>query len=278
MVGCPVTTIDWYARSGRIRKRPSHGARPSLSRSSVEEFAGWWRQAQKARVDRRLARGSRVPATVRRRGERRRARDDGLPRGLPDPGVWMTVTQAADLLEVSPATVVRLARSGSCPALRHSGRWWVDREAVAVVAEDRSRWVSFVDAGRLAGCSATTVGYAVRRGWIRQREVANRALPSLERSSVLEFAERRAARAWARARTRTARAARKVGPPADGDVWFDTRTTALVLRISVTRVGQLARCGRLPCTDIGGRRWFRRSDIECIAAARVFLKLRADRS
>jgi hypothetical protein len=137
IVGCPVPTIDWYTRTGRIRKRPRHGARPSLSRSSVEDFARWWRQVQTARADRRLARRSRAPATPRRRGERRRARDDGLPPGLPDQGVWMTVTQAADLLEVSPATVVRLARSGSCPSVLHCGRWWVDRKAVADVAEDR---------------------------------------------------------------------------------------------------------------------------------------------
>jgi hypothetical protein len=51
MVGCPVPTIDWYARNGNIRKRPPRGARPSLSRSSVEEFAGWWRQASKSTSD-----------------------------------------------------------------------------------------------------------------------------------------------------------------------------------------------------------------------------------
>jgi hypothetical protein len=95
---------------------------------------------------------------------------------------------------------------------------------------------------------------------------------------VLEFAESLATRARARARDRTALAASKVGPPVGGDVWFDTRTTALVLGISVTRVGQLARCGRLPCTDIAGRRWFRRSGSECIAAARVFLTLQHGRS
>jgi hypothetical protein len=36
-------------------------------------------------------------------------------------------------------------------------------------------------------------------------------------------------------------------------------------------VGRLARGGRLPYTDIAGRRWIRRSNIESVAAVRVLL-------
>jgi hypothetical protein len=38
IVACPVPTIDWYSRLGRIEKRPSRGPRPTLRRSSVVEF------------------------------------------------------------------------------------------------------------------------------------------------------------------------------------------------------------------------------------------------
>lgn len=176
----------WGARSRRSTGTPAVAASASARPVALVRHSAGRRSrslpgggaVQTARADRRLARRSRTPATPRRRGERRRARDDGLPRRVPDQGVWITVSQAADLLEVSPATVVHLARNASCPALLHSGRWWVDRKAVAVIAEDRRRWVSLVQAGRLARCSANTVGYAARRGWIGQREITYRALPS----------------------------------------------------------------------------------------------------
>jgi hypothetical protein len=271
IVGCPVPTIDWYTRTGRIQKRPRHGARPSLSRSSVEEFARWWHHVQTARADRRVTRRTRKPAGPRPGPEARESQPDGLP-PPPDSRTWIPTARAAELLDVSPATVARLAKQGNYPALLHAGRWWVDGQAVVASAEDRSRWVSYVEAARLAGCSTGAIGYAVRHGGITQREVTNRALPSLERSSVLGFAEGRAARARALARSRVPDPARDAGPPDDGDVWLDTATTALVLGISRTRVGQLARRGRLPCTEMAGRRWFRRSDVECAAATRVFLR------
>jgi hypothetical protein len=45
---------------------------------------------------------------------------------------------------------------------------------------------------------------------------------------------------------------------------------ALLLDITRTRVGRLARIGRLPGTVRGGRRWFPRSHVEQVAAARAF--------
>jgi len=183
IVGCPVPTIDWYTRTGRIQRRPRHGARPSLSRSSVEEFARWWHHVQTARADRRVTRRTRKPAGPRPGPEARESQPDGLP-PPPDSRTWIPTARAAELLDVSPATVARLAKQGNYPALLHAGRWWVDGQAVVASAEDRSRWVSYVEAARLAGCSTGAIGYAVRHGGITQREVTNRALPSLERSSV----------------------------------------------------------------------------------------------
>ena len=58
-------------------------------------------------------------------------------------------------------------------------------------------------------------------------------------------------------------------PDVEGDVWLDAVATALVLRLSPTRVNQLAAEVRLPFTEAGRRRWFRRSHIEHIASARA---------
>lgn len=272
IAGCPVPTIDWYTRSGRIQKRPRHGARPSLNRASVENFATWWQQRQTSAKESRAASTSRARTTPRTRAERHRRSTDRGPLQPPDPRSWRTAAQAADTLGVSPSTALRMAKKGSFPAVLLRGRWWIDQRGIEKLAQDRSRWISFAEAGRMAGCSANTIGRAVKRGLITQRPVTNRALPSLDRSSAMRFAETRAAAKTAAAEARTARPTRQSGPPDDGDVWLDTRTTALLLGISITRVAQLARRGRLPCTDTGGRRWFRRSHIEQIAAARVLAR------
>jgi hypothetical protein len=176
------------------------------------------------------------------------------------------------MLGVTPATAIRRARQARHPPTLAGGRWWIDPRGVEEIAEDRSRWVSFDEAGRMAGCAANTIAHAVRQGMIVQRPVLNKALPSLDRSSVLTFAEAKAAKAKAAAEARANRPQRLTGPPDDGDVWLDARTTALVLGISLTRVGQLARRGRVPCTVVGGRRWFRRRHIEQIAAARALTR------
>ena len=65
IVGCPVPTIEHYARGGHITRRPRRGVRPSLLRSSVEEFAVRWRDITAARE---AARG-----TARRERDRTRS-------------------------------------------------------------------------------------------------------------------------------------------------------------------------------------------------------------
>ena len=270
IMGCPVPTIDWYTRTGRIQKRPRHGARPSLKRTSVEEFAKWWRQRQTAREQRRTVTGEGINASPRGPApRRRRPQATNRPRRSPVPEGWLTAQQAAEILGASPATAIRLAKHGAYPAVLHGGRWWIDPRGVVAVATERSRWVSLAEAGRIAGCAANTICHAVQRGLIVQREVTTRALPSLDRVSVLRFAEAKAAE---RAAKVVSRPVRPSGPPDDGHVWLDTSTTALLLGISRTRVGQLASSGRLPGTVRGGRRWFRRSHVEQIAAARAFAR------
>lgn len=266
LVGCPVATIDWYTRTGRIEKRPKAGNRPSLKRSSVEEFATGWRERQGERDRRRRERAERAERLERHRV---RAEELGIrPTRVPalDEGStgWLTTLEAAELLGVSRVSVMRLVTAAGCGTERVGHRWWVDEGDVRTLAAMRSSWVSFADAAELVGCSEGAIKTAVNAGWIRQRDV-HRSLPSLERESVVEFAGEWAARKHRRAeRTKLV-----AGPPDDGDVWLDMATAALVLGISRSRASQLALAERLPCTVRDGRRWFRRTDIENAAAARV---------
>lgn len=59
-VGCPASTIDCDTRSGGIQKRRRVDIRPSLKRSSVVEFAGWWRERAAERERRRQERPERA--------------------------------------------------------------------------------------------------------------------------------------------------------------------------------------------------------------------------
>ena len=214
IVGCPVPTIDWYTRTGRIQKRPRHGARPSLKLTSVEEFATWWRHRETAREQRRATAAQRADASPRGPAPRRcRPQATKRPRHSPVPEGWLTAQQAAAILGASPATAIRLAQHGAYPARLHGGRWWIDPRGVVTVATERSRWVSLAEAGRLSGCAPLTIGRAVQRGLIVQRPVTNRALPSLDRASVLRFAEAKAAE---RAAKVVSRPVRLTGPPTTG--------------------------------------------------------------
>jgi len=99
--------------------------------------------------------------------------------------------------------------------------------------------------------------------------VTRGVVPSLERASVEAWGEARREAQLATERKLAEQAARSIRPPDDGDVWLPSTTVALVLGISKTRVDQLARAERLPYTRRGVRRWFRRSHVEQIAAARA---------
>lgn len=276
LVGCPVPTIDWHTRTGRIERRERAGSRPSLRRSSVEEFATWWQAREQARRERRDARERQEQARARHRARAAELgiRPGRLPAATPGTGEWLTAAEAAALLGVSAATVTRLARVGGVRAERVGSRWWFAEDDTRRVAAERQVWLSFRQAAELVGCSEKAIATAVADGLVNQRRV-HRTLPSVERASVEKFAETWRRRQERRAERRERR--EQPGPPQDGHVWLDSQTAALVLGVGRTRVSQLAARGSLPHRRHGGRLWFRRDLLEQVAAARAFAR-RADRS
>jgi hypothetical protein len=176
LASCPVPTIDWYVREGRIKHRPAHGKRPSLERESVEAFAVW---------------------LAERNGERERRRADRERRMAqwlepPDPTGWLSVPEAADAAGVIPRHVLWLIAHEKLDSVRRGRRVWVRETSVqrfvAERAADAQEWVSHVDAARIVGCSTPTILKAANAGEIERRQVP-RALPSLRRRSVEAFAE-----------------------------------------------------------------------------------------
>lgn len=131
-------------------------------------------------------------------------------------------------------------------------------------------WISYAAAARMLGVAPGTVGSLVRRGELGHR-TANRALPSIDRASVVALVERRAAerrRAQETARLRASRTA----PPDDGQVWLDVATTAELLGVSRARVTQMIRAEKMPATRRGHRWWVLRQHAENLAAARAYLR------
>lgn len=263
LVGCPIPTIDWYTRTGRIKKRPKVGTRPSLAKSSVEEFALWWRDRDVARMRRRQERAEKAARLERHRAhaERLGIRPTRMPNAQDTAMGWLTTIEAAELLGVSRESVMRLVADAGCRTERVGHRWWIDQADVRNLAAERSQWISFAAAATLVGCSKGAIKTAVSAGKIRRR-VVHRSQPSLNTESVSTFAQ-----LWATKKERRLQR-RDNGPPADGEVWLDSTTTALVLGVSRSRVSQLALAERLPCTVRNGRRWFQRTHVEQAAAAR----------
>jgi hypothetical protein len=242
LVGCPVATIDWHKRQGRIRSRGRRAR--SLERASVEDFAVWWHAREAMRAERRSRRST-----------------SHLRREL---NGWVSTRDAADRLGVSMAAVIHRVDHGRLLGTRHGGRLWIRAEDLEAHAVEEARWISITEAAIIIGCSASRVGELVRTGLIEQRKAATR-MPSIDRRSAEAYAEvwRAQVERWCLQREQ-----RSSGPPKDGQVWFGTTTTALVLGISTARVRQLARADRLPYTQRGARRWFSRTHVEQIAAAR----------
>src|SRR4051794_26720338 len=124
MVGCPIPTIDWYTRLGRIQKRPFQGRRATLNRASVEEFAIWWRDRQDARM-----------LKARQRAEAKARRTRG-PRP-PAPTGWVSAQDAASVLGVSGGQVLWLVRRGHVEGERTGRRWWVTADSLARLVTSR---------------------------------------------------------------------------------------------------------------------------------------------
>ena len=103
-------------------------------------------------------------------------------------------------------------------------------------------------------------------------------------ASTLSRAVRAEVEAWAeeRATKRRRNEARKVArgrraarlrPPADGRVWLDVETVALMLGCSPRWVRALAQEDRLSHVRRGARLWFVREHIEQVSAARAAARL-----
>jgi hypothetical protein len=178
LVGCPVPTIDWWTRLGRIEKRPFHGNRPSLKRASVEEFAAWYaeREARKQRKREQLAARSRARFKP------------------PTPDGWMSTSDAAAVLGVKTREIYWLVEHAYLRATRTPTRLWIEASSVeqrrAQQQSDREDWVSRAEAARIAGCGTETIQKAIRNGTIVRRPGPRRQ-PSLLRSSVEAFARMR---------------------------------------------------------------------------------------
>ncbi|GEP32732.1 hypothetical protein NSZ01_05000 [Nocardioides szechwanensis] len=186
-------------------------------------------------------------------------RDDG----------WLTTAEAATLLNRSRHTVGHLARTGHLPWKRRGRELLVDETAVRDRVEETARWVSYVRAAAIVGCSETAILHAVRRGDIDRRQVESNAQPALSRASVDQFAEEWAVRQADMERRRRERERRKPsGPPDEEHVWLRPTTAALVLGITASRLRQLAANDRVPFCECQGRRWYRRDHIEQVAAGR----------
>lgn len=256
LVGCPVPTIDWYSRLGRIEKRPFHGSRPSLRRASVEAFAKWWAKDQTQRSTRRAQR-------VRRPSGPRQ------PPVVAPPG-HLSSRDAAEIADVSQSHIPWLIAGGHLVAVRDRGRWWVREDSVKRLASERRDWISYAGAARLIGSSTSVVQQAIRAGELRQRSVS-RALPSISRSSAIAFGEEWRRRQSERHAQAQLRAQERLGGPPDAEHrWHPAKEVASMLGISRSRVDQLARADRLPFTRHRGRRWYRSDHIAMLAAARRF--------
>jgi len=141
-----------------------------------------------------------------------------------------------------------------------------------VSIEHETEWVSHEVAALIIRCSPSTVRTLARSGRVVRRQVARR-LPSLDAESVRAVAgEWRAQQQAKRDKTvARAQAERLRGSPPDSEhVWLRAGEAAALLGVTPTRVHQRARRGRIPCVEHAGRRWFRRLDIEVIAAAKTF--------
>lgn len=243
LVGAPVKTVEFAARSGKFVKRQET---PSLQHESVVAWA-------RAREER----------SARAAENRRRRRT--TPVGPPEPEGWLELGEAARVLGVSRYTVLRYATAGRLEK-RRSGRHWYTPEAdVTALTHERAEWVSLTDAAKIADCSVHAVVKAASKGRIERRD-APRWMPSLRRVSVERLAvelrqEREDQDVEDRARRRSDAA------PTDDDVWFSTSTVAAILGLSTSRVSELTLSESIPATRRGRRWWYRRGDVERYAAS-----------
>lgn len=185
---------------------------------------------------------------------------------------WVDSRGAADLRGVGPNEPAYLSRAGHIHGRKQAGRWRFDVHSIERYLAVERRYVSMEAAAKLTGLSRSTVKTAAAKGLIKQRRVTH-SRPSVDRDSGLAWCERhRAAVVTAEKERRAAEEQRRAGgPPQDGDVWLGVTTVSLLLQVSDSWVRHMARVEALPAVrTVSGRWWFRRGDMERIAAARAF--------
>jgi hypothetical protein len=104
--------VEWWKRQGRIEHRTEDKKRPTLRRSSVEEFGRWYHARHD---DRRARREAKLSAT---RAARR----------PPQPVGYVTTAEATVTTGLSTKTVLRRAKP--LGALRIGRSWWISSDAV----------------------------------------------------------------------------------------------------------------------------------------------------
>lgn len=255
LVGCPVPTIDYHTRTGRIRHRV--GQHPSLDAASVKDFATWWHAREARRQELAVTRQRANAAT-------------SLVPPTPNPNDWVHTAAAAQMMGCSESHVPWLARHGRIEGQLLGRKWWYRIDSIRAHITERDQWMSEVAAARLIGCDARIIQRAVRDGRLEQRNV-HRTQASLALDSVLAFAEQH----WAavhqrrlahRERERQETERRKqLGPPPDGHAWIGTRDAAIILGVTQERVRALAGRGWYVTELRAGRRWYRQDQVERLA-------------
>lgn len=125
-------------------------------------------------------------------------------------------------------------------------------------------------AAEITGLSAYVIAHASRHDMIQRRPKPRKGRPSLDQSSVLEFAARRRRtddlKESLRQTALNERNARS-SPPQDGHRWLTPTGAATVLGRSRSGVGLMIRQERIPATKVGRRWWIRLDHIERLLAA-----------
>jgi hypothetical protein len=178
LTGLPVHRVEWWKRQGRVEDK----MRPTLRRSSVEEFGRWYHARED---DRRVRHEAKIAA---RRAARR-----------PPPRFgYVKTAEATAKTGLSSKSV--LGRAKPLGAHRVGRSWWIPSNVVEEIVHqlraekvnaeiDAKSWVSLRDAARIIGCDDSTVLRYVKQGAIKRR-TAPRNRPSLSRRSVERFAIR----------------------------------------------------------------------------------------
>ena len=271
-------------RVGRIKRRPMRGARPSLDKASVLEWAAWYREVKAGQAQRRAARERARAASKSRgraRGQSPRVSTPEAVEAPEDESGWRSRRRR------SSWTVRRVRCCGGPTAGIWSSRLTVGcgcrrrrlRRLAATRARDAAAWVSQEQAAAIVGCSHARIPELVDEGLLVQRP-GPRWQASISRESA-----NAAAVVWARRLREAAadRQARKAARPTnaapdDGQEWVTTAMRHRCWEMTRNGVGERIRSGTLPAVLRGNRYWLRRMDVESAATAEAMYPCDQDRS